>query len=145
MMGLLYKDLMVQRKQLGYYLVIMVVYAVMVANGALTVGILGGLVVLVGMMMPMTSFSYDDLARWDKYAAATPAGRRGIVTSKYLFALVSTLLAAVPAFVIQSALVLLGMSEGSVLDQGLIVLCCTGVGLFIDAVMLPIFIKCGAQ
>ena len=145
MMGLLYKDLMVQRKQLGYYLVIMVVYAVMVANGALTVGILGGLVVLVGMMMPMTSFSYDDLARWDKYAAATPAGRRGIVTSKYLFALVSTLLAAVPAFALQSALVLLGLAEGSVAEQGLILLACAGIGLFINAVMLPIFIKFGAE
>ena len=145
MIGLFYKDLMVQRRQLGYYLVIMVVYAALVAAKVQTTAIMGALVVLVGMIVPMTSFSYDDLARWDKYAAATPAGRRGIVSGKYLLALAVLLLASAAALLVQIALVLLGLAGGSVAEQGLIVLACAGVGVFINAVMLPIFIKFGAE
>ena len=50
-----------------------------------------------------------------------------------------------PTFALQSALVLLGLAEGSVAEQGLILLACAGIGLFINAVMLPIFIKFGAE
>ncbi len=33
----------------------------------------------------MNTMSYDELATWDAYAAATPAGRSGTVKGKYLF------------------------------------------------------------
>lgn len=145
MMGLLYKDLLVQRKQIGYYLAFIVVYTALVAAGVFTSAILAGLVVLIGMMLPMSSFAYDDLARWDGYAAATPAGRRGMVNGKYLFALASLLMAAVPIFLIQCVLSLVGLSDMEIKDTALVVLACTGAGALIDAVVLPFFIKFGAE
>ena len=145
MMGLLYKDILVQRKQIGYYLAFVVVYTALVVTGVFTSAILAGLVVLIGMMLPMSSFAYDDLARWERYAAATPAGRRGIVNGKYLFALASLLLAAVPIFLIQCILSLVGLSDMEIKDTALVVLGCTGVGALIDALELPFFIKFGAE
>ena len=145
MIGLLYKDLLVQRKQIGYYLAFVVVYTALVAAGVFPSAILAGLVVLIGMMLPMSSFSYDDLARWDRYAAATPAGRRGIVNGKYLFALASLLVATVPIFLIQCILSLAGLSDMGIRDIALVVLGCAGVGALIDALELPFFIKFGAE
>lgn len=145
MMGLLYKDILVQRKQIGYYLAFVVVYTALVVAGVFTSAILAGLVVLIGMMLPMSSFAYDDLARWERYAAATPAGRRGIVNGKYLFALASLLLAAVPIFLIQCVLSLAGLSDMEIKDTALVVLSCTGVGALIDALELPFLIKFGAE
>ena len=145
MMGLLYKDILVQRKQIGYYLAFVVVYTALVVAGVFTSAILAGLVVLIGMMLPMSSFAYDDLAHWERYAAATPAGRRGIVNGKYLFALASLLLAAVPIFLIQCVLSLAGLSDMEIKDTALVVLGCTGVGALIDALELPFFIKFGAE
>ena len=145
MMGLLYKDILVQRKQIGYYLAFIIVYTALVAAEVFNAAILAGLVVLIGMMLPMSSFAYDDLARWDGYAAATPAGRRGMVNGKYLFALASLLVAAVPIFLIQCALSLAGLSDLGIRDTALVVLGCTGVGALIDALVLPFFVKFGAE
>ena len=41
-------------------------------------------VALIGLFLPMSSIGYDDQARWEKFAVATPAGRRGVVAGKYL-------------------------------------------------------------
>ena len=76
------------RKQLSYYLIFVVLYAGLTVAGVFTPFILPGIVVLVGMMLPMSSVGYDDQARWDKYAAATPAGRAGMVAARYLSALI---------------------------------------------------------
>ena len=95
MRGMIYKDFLVQRKQLGYYGVFFLVYTLLAVTGVMPAAIMYTMTVLIGMLAPMASFSYDDLARWNKYAAATPAGRRGIVAAKYVFSLLSVLAAAV--------------------------------------------------
>ena len=55
MMGLVYKDFLVMRKQLSYYLIFVVLYAGLTVAGVFTPFILPGIVVLVGMMLPMSS------------------------------------------------------------------------------------------
>ena len=75
MRGMIYKDFLVQRKQLGYYGVFFLVYTLLAVTDVMPPAIMYTMTVLIGMMVPMASFSYDDLARWNKYAAATPAGR----------------------------------------------------------------------
>ena len=145
MIGMAYKDFLVLRKQAGYYLVFLLVYAVLSVLGVFPPSILGGLVVVIGMMLPMSSFGYDDQARWDKYAAATPAGRAGVVGGKYLFTLLATLAAAVLSFLAYLALSLSGKAEDGVWDILLIVVSCMAVVLVMNAVMLPLLFKFGAE
>lgn len=145
MMGFVYKDFMVMRKVIKYYFLFVVIYTAMVATGMFTVAVLSGLVALFGMMLPMSSFSYDDLSRWDKYAAATPAGRRGIVGGKYLFALLSIGGAVALLVVIQGILYLLGVLEEDLLTLAMGTLASAGVTLLINAVVLPLLIKFGAE
>ena len=135
MRGMIYKDFLVQRKQLGYYGVFFLVYTLLAVTDVMPPAIMYTMTVLIGMMVPMASFSYDDLARWNKYAAATPAGRRGIVAGKYVFSLLSVL----------AALVLLKPALGP-LDEGLIgLLICVLITMVINAVMLPVLVKFGAE
>ena len=145
MIGLLYKDLLVLRKQMGTYLLFILVYGFLVLKGVFPTSILSGLVVLTGMMLPMTSFSYDDLARWDKYAAALPAGRRGIVAGKYLLALVCIVADGTVALVLQAALLAFGLEQENLVDLTLVTLSCMGAALLINAVILPFLIKFGAE
>lgn len=145
MRGMIYKDFLVQRKQLGYYGVFFLVYTLLAVTGVMPAAIMYTMTVLIGMMVPMASFSYDDLARWNKYAAATPAGRRGIVAAKYVFSLLSVLAAAVLSALLLAALVLLKPELGP-LDEGLIgLLICVLITMVIDAVMLPVLVKFGAE
>ena len=76
MYALIYKDFLLLKKQLLYVLVLAVFYTVIAVSGFLSASILPGMVVLFATMLPITSFSYDEQARWGQYAAATPAGRR---------------------------------------------------------------------
>ena len=87
MSGLILKDLLVLRKQGKSYLLIIGIYMVLAFVGVFDYSILSTMMVVLTMMLPMATFSYDELARWDKFAAAMPVGRSGIVKAKYLMAL----------------------------------------------------------
>lgn len=145
MMGMVYKDFLVQRKQLGYYIAFFIMYTVLAVMEIMPAAIMYTMTVLIGMLVPMSTFAYDDLARWNKYAAATPAGRRGIVAGKYVFSLLSVLLAAGFSAVLVVAVLMLKPELGA-LDEMLIgLLICTLIPILIDAVILPVFIKFGSE
>lgn len=63
-------------------LLFFIIYTVLAVMEIMPTAIMYTMTVLIGMMLPMSTFAYDDLARWNKYAAATPAGRRGIVAGQ---------------------------------------------------------------
>ena len=145
MMGLVYKDFLVMRKQIGYYLIFVVLYGGLIVAGVFTPYILPGIVVLVGMMLPMSCVSFDDLAHWDKYAASTPAGRTGVVAGRYLSAF---LVLAAGSVIVLAVMVILGMAgliEPSPVESVSAVLACLCVALIFDAVILPVLVKFGAE
>lgn len=145
MMGMVYKDFLVQRKQLGYYIAFFIMYTVLAVMEIMPTAIMYTMTVLIGMLVPMSTFAYDDLARWNKYAAATPAGRRGVVAGKYVFSLLAVLLAAAFSAVLVVAVLMLKPELGA-LDEMLIgLLICTLISILIDAVILPVFIKFGSE
>ena len=79
MAGLLCKDWLLLRRQLWYYALLLGLYLALTAAGVLDASFLCGLAVLYGTLLPTTCFSYDEAVHWERYAAATPAGRRGTV------------------------------------------------------------------
>ena len=146
MFGLVLKDFLVARKNILYYFGFLVIYGVLAAIGAFPYSILTGLVVLVGLMLPMSSFAYDDQARWEKFAAVTPAGRRGVVQGKYLFALLCTAGAAALVAVILTVMALSGTVETEVWWEPLaVVAACACITLLLDSVFLPFLLKFGAE
>lgn len=145
MMGMVLKDFMVLRKQIGYYLIFLVVYGAMTVAGVSSF-ILPVLIVLMGMMLPISAVGYDDLARWDSYAVSTPAGRRGVVAGRYLFALICIALSSAVVLALMLALSQLGlMAEGSPGEIVGSILGCAGMTLLIDAVILPVLLRFGAE
>ncbi len=146
MFGLVIKDFFVMRKNITYYFGFLVVYGFLAACGVFPYSILAGMVALVGLMLPMSSFAYDDQAKWEKFAAAAPAGRRGVVQGKYLFALLGTLASAVLVGVILTVMNLLGVVETEAWWEPLAVVgACACVTLLMDSVFLPFLLKFGAE
>lgn len=145
MIGFMVKDFLVLRRQLRLYLLFAAVYAALVVAGTFGPYILPALMVMFGLMLPMSSMSYDDLARWGKYAAATPAGRQGIVAGKYLFAIMCILGSGVLVLVLLLALSLPGVVEITLAEICLITLACAGAALVLDAILLPILFKFGTE
>lgn len=145
MKGLIYKDILSMRRLAGSYLVFFLVYGSLAITGVFNIGVLGGMVVLMGMMVPMSSISMDDASGWARFAVATPVGRTGIVRGKYLFTLLVLLCATVVVGLLLTGSALLGLSEDTPLDCLLITLACTGVSLVMDAVLLPLLFKYGSE
>ena len=81
MAGLLCKDWLLLRRQLWYYALLLGLYLALTAAGVLDASFLCGLAVLYGTLLPTTCFSYDEAVHWERYAAATPAGRRGTAST----------------------------------------------------------------
>ena len=124
MTGLIYKDFLALKGHLTTYLVFFLVYGGLCLSGVFTASVLCGMVVLMSLITPMTTVTSDDVSRWNRFAIATPACRRGVVTGKYLFTLLVTLASTV--FVS-------------------LLLVCTGLALAVNAVNLPLLLLLGVS
>ena len=77
MTGLIYKDFLALKGHLTTYLVFFLVYGGLCLSGVFTASVLCGMVVLMSLITPMTTVTSDDVSRWNRFAIATPACRRG--------------------------------------------------------------------
>ena len=146
MTGLLYKDFLALKGHLSTYVVFFVIYGGLCAAGVFSPSVLGGMVVLISVITPMTTVTSDDISRWNRFAVATPACRRGVVAGKYLFTLLMVLLSAVLVAVLLVVLALAGgLGDGSLAEYLLATLACGGIALLLNGVTLPLLLKFGAE
>lgn len=145
MMGFVYKDFLVLRKIVGTLAVMVGVYVVLMYTGVLDYTILPAVVVMLSTVFPVNAFSYDHQSRWDQYAAVTPAGRKGIVGGRYLFTALLLLGMAAAAYAVTLVVELVQRGQGSPLELLGIVVTCIAIALLLDAVLLPLLFKFGAE
>ena len=145
MKGLLYKDVVVLKKQISTLLVFVVIYGGFCVSGVFDFSIIGALIAVFGLTIPMSSVALDDTAHWDRYAAATPAGRKGIVAGKYLFTLLVILVSSLVGTAVMVLLSLAGLTDTPPDELVGIALSCGTVTLLLDAILLPFLLKYGAE
>ena len=145
MKGLIYKDLLLLKKQFSTMLLFILVYGGLCAAGVFDLSIIGALIAVFGLTIPMTSVSMDDATHWDRYAVATPAGRKQVVAGKYLFTLLIVLSGSLVGCVIMVILSLAGLTDTSPVEMGSIALSCGVVTLLLDSILLPFMLKYGAE
>ena len=145
MAGLVYKDLLLLKRYLWYYALLLSLLALFVLTGALDAYILSGMAMLFSYMLPLSCFSWDEEVRWETYAAATPACRRGMADGKYFCALLVAGGGCGAAALLSCLCAVLGRL-GAPLGQVLLsCLLCTGLALAMEAVLLPILLRFGAR
>ena len=143
MTGLIWKDLLVLRRQLRTYLIFLVAYGALAVAGLFPLAAVTAVIQILLVMLPISAFSFDELARWDRYAAALPGGRRTMVSARYLFTLLVALGGAVVG---TAACLILSLLSETPLDEGLAaVLACLGLGLLMADVLLPLCYWLGVE
>ena len=145
MTGLLYKDFLALKGHLSTYVVFFVIYGGLCAAGVFSPSVLGGMVVLISIITPMTTVTSDDISRWNRFAIATPVCRRGVVAGKYLFTLLMVLLSTAVVSLLMAALSPTGRLDAPLGEVLLAVLACGGIALLMNAVVLPLLLKFGAE
>ncbi len=143
MTGLILKDLLVMRKTVRSYLIFLLLYALLAVFDIFPLSTVTAVTELIIMMLPLSAFSYDDLAKWDRYAAALPLGRRTLVGARYCFAL---LMAAAATLFCLLLSVLLSIVQGALLAESIVSLAvCLGYGILIADILLPLCYKLGVE
>lgn len=140
MTGLIAKDFLVMRKTIRTYILFLLFYFVMTVWGLFSISFVTGMVQIIIMMLPLGAFSYDELAKWDRYALSLPLGRRAVAGARYLFALILALFAAL--FGLVTCIILPGPS---LVENCLSVMVSLGLGLLYCDILLPLTYKLGPE
>ena len=145
MTGLVYKDLLIQRKLLLLYLLYYVIFGGMCAVHITTMFTVCGVTMFMGLTLTTNSFVYDNQAKWETYAAAAPGGYEDMVLAKYLFSLLITLCSGLMLLVLDLILYLGGGTELTPRELLPVILTSTGTCLVINSIMLPCLFRLGAE
>lgn len=86
MKGLIKKDFLLLKGNLTYFLIITVIFSMITITGeAFDVSFM---LPFLAIMMFILTFSWDDFNNWNAYAITLPIGRKNIVKSKYISAII---------------------------------------------------------
>lgn len=143
MRGLVMKDILVMKKNLKMYILFLAFYLAMAFVGVFGVSVAVAMTQVILMILPISSFNYDEFYHWDRFAAILPVGRRVVVGGRYLFLLLLTFGALAYNMVVT---VLVSMVRSTdLMECSITVLVSVSIGLFIAAVMLPLCYRLGAE
>ena len=97
MLGLIKKDFLLIKANSKSMIIIFIIYLMMAFQGTFDVTFI---VPLIGIMLFISTFSYDDFNNWNSYAVTLPDGRKNVVRAKYIASIILTVILGVVALAI---------------------------------------------
>ena len=97
MLGLIKKDFLLIKANLKSMAMIFIVYLILAFQGTFDVTFI---VPLIGIMLFISTFSYDDFNNWNSYAVTLPNGRKNVVRAKYIASIILTVILGIGALAI---------------------------------------------
>ena len=143
MTGLIMKDMLVSKRSLKAYLGIMIFYVVLTFMGVFSIAFVTAFVSVMLIMLPIGAFTYDEQAKWDRYAMALPLGRRAVVGARYCFTLLVTLISL--ALAVLSGVAVSVTGQGSFIEVMFTAFTTLAAGLLVADLLLPLCYKLGAE
>ena len=143
MTGLIWKDILVMRKVLKSYLLLMVIYAVLAYLDFFDYSFIITFVQVALSVLPISAFAYDEQSKWDRYAMSLPLGRSRVVGARYLFVLLLSLFTV--AFGLAGTALLYLVHEADPLEMFITLMVSSTIGLLIPTILLPLSYKLGAE
>ena len=97
MLGLIKKDFLLIKANLKSMVIIFIVYLILAFQGTFDVTFI---IPLIGIMLFISTFSYDDFNNWNSYAVTLPNGRKNVVRAKYIVSIILTVVLGIGALAI---------------------------------------------
>jgi len=143
MTGLILKDLFGLKKQ-GKILAFLAVFYIVYSISLKSISMLGGMGLLMCAMMPITTMSYDEYCKWDRYALSMPISRKTIVLSKYILSIILELVGLIVLVPI-SIIMVKNTGEMKMYEAMLMLIAISGVGITFLSFLFPIIFKFGVE
>ena len=97
MLGLIKKDFLLIKANSKSMIIIFIIYLMMAFQGTFDVTFI---VPLIGIMLFISTFSYDDFNNWNSYAVTLPDGRKNVVRAKYIASIILTIILGIVSLAI---------------------------------------------
>lgn len=146
MRGLIIKDLLLLKRQKSHiiFYVMLLFYVFYTLFLAEENSMIIAMSMLLCSMLTITTISYDDLAKWEKYALSMPISRKDIVRSKYLL-LGITVLGGTGIGLLASLVLDLLRNKERVLENLMIAGVVSAIGICVVSIMMPLIFKFGVE
>ena len=82
MIGLVIKDILVMRKTIRTYALFLIFYLIMTVLGLFTISFTTAILQLIVMLLPMSAFSFDEMAKWEKIIEVRDAVNGALETAR---------------------------------------------------------------
>ena len=143
MKGLLLKDFCILKKQMKLMVVFVIFYAIW-AVAAKMPTMMGTMVILLSIMMPISSMSYDEAGQWYRYAFSLPIPRRTLVLSKYVLGFLVSLGGLVVSAI--GNIIILALTNGeNAWESWLTIIGFLELGVIFLSIIIPILFKYGVE
>ena len=146
MIGLILKDLYSLRQYVKTMLFMLVFFAFLSWGMDNPATFFEGFIVIMSMMMAIYSFTYDNVAKWDRFGLSLPVTRNEVVAGKYILSLILCLTGMLLSFAISSVILILRPVDDFGLKEHLINLGLTAaVAITFFSLLLPLIFKFGVE
>ena len=141
MLGLIKKDFLLIKANSKQMVIIFIVYLMLAFQGTFDATFI---VPLIGIMLFISTFSYDDFNNWNSYAVTLPDGRKNVVKAKYIASIILTVILGVATLAIGVGISYI-KTNGINLDETISSLMGTMLSsVIIISLLYPIIFKFGA-
>lgn len=97
MLGLIKKDFLLIKANSKSMIIVFIIFLMFAFQGTLDVTFI---VPLIGIMLFISTFSYDDFNNWNSYAVTLPNGRKNVVRAKYVASIILTIILCIIALIV---------------------------------------------
>jgi len=141
MLGLIKKDFLLIKANLKSMIIIFIIYLIMVFQGTFDITFV---VPLIGIMIFISTFSYDDFNNWNSYAVTLPNGRKDVVRAKYLASLILIIILMILSLVMAIGIGYIKTKNMNLDEINSSLMSTTLSSVIIISLLYPIMFKFGA-
>lgn len=138
MKGLLLKDYYTLLKQLKFYLIFIVIFALIPSMN------FSNIAMVYAAMLPITVIAYDERCKWDQLAIMMPYSKQELVFSKYLIGYIGVALCMALSFGLQGIISAFGGAPFTQ-ETALAIIITAFVALLLMAINLPFMFWLGVE
>lgn len=143
MKGLLLKDFISLKKNVKIFGIFMIIYGFM-AFTQKDSSFFSSIFTMLFALLTMTTYSYDEMAKWDGYALTMPVSRANMVQEKYLMMLLLTLIGTIINLTF-TIFVNVSLKTGSLFHGTQICLIGASIVILFYCVTIPFITKLGVE
>ncbi|MDL0189944.1 ABC-2 transporter permease, partial [Clostridioides difficile] len=144
MKGLILKDLLNLKGNIKFILLFIIMFGFMSSLGDGNVNNFIGVIIVLCTTMIVSTFSYDDLNKWDSYVLTMPINRNDIVLSKYLTMLIFSFIGVLISLIVS---VTIGYFKNTlILNETLLInALILSISVCFGSLILPLIYKFGTE